>query len=249
MTPVEIAIEPIGVGDRIGVSIVTAVASTGLADIGTALDTLEGALADAGLQPADVVRNRLTAVSRAVRDSASALRFQRLAGRARCATSSYIDGSRFAGGDGLRFDTTAFRGTAATKRITEHDPLQPPCRFVATEELVFLSGLTSIEPDLDVQIQQIRVRLAETLALAEAQLGRSVRPTAASIFVHRSVGLDELADVAAMVGIVGIPLAIGRCDGFSRPGKLLELEIDAMASGSDPARPRVAAVARDLDNP
>ena len=61
------------------------------------------------------------------------------------------------------------------------------------------------------------------------QLGRAVRPTAATVFVHRSVGLDELADLAEMVGIVGIPLAVGRCDGFSQPGKLVELEIDAEA--------------------
>ncbi len=113
----------------------------------------------------------------------------------------------------------------------EHDPPQPPCQLVATEDLVFLSGLTSTDPELHVQIQQIRVRLADTLAFAAMQLGRAVRPTAATVFVHRSVGLDELADLAEMVGIVGIPLAVGRCDGFSKPDKLIELEIDAEAYG------------------
>jgi enamine deaminase RidA (YjgF/YER057c/UK114 family) len=231
MTPVEIAVEPFGFGSRIGASITVAVPSTGPAALEDLFETLEKVLAAEGLQPADVVRNRLIAVSRQVRDTVSAMRFRRLSGPARCASSSYIDGSRFVGGDGVRLDTIAFRGTAATKVVVEHDPPQPPCRFVATGDLVFLSGLTSPEPELHVQVQRIRIRLAETLASAGDRLGRGVRPTAATVYVHRSLGMDELADLAQMVGILGIPLAVGRCDGFSKPGKLIELEIDAQASG------------------
>lgn len=239
--PVEVAVEPTGVGSRTGVSIVTAVPTTEPATLDALFVALETALAGAGLQPADVVRNRLLASSQPVRDTASALRFRRLAGPARCATSSYIDESRFAGGDGVRLDTVALRGTAATKLAIEHDPVQPSCQLVATGDLAFLSGLTSTDPELHVQIQQIRVRLAETLALAGMRLGRAVRPTAATIYVHRSVGLDELADLAEMIGIVGVPLAVGHCDGFSKPGKLLELEIDAEVFGEpnvvEPAEP------------
>ena len=76
------------------------------------------------------------------------------------------------------------------------------------------------------------------------RLGRAVRPTSATVFVHRSVGLDELADLAEMVGIVGIPLAVGRCDGFSQPGKLVELEIDAEAYG-EPTRAGMTEPAPD----
>lgn len=244
MTPVEITVEPVGIGSRTGVSIVTAVPSTEPAALDALFEALETALAGAGLQPADVVRNRLLAASRPVRDTASALRFRRLTGPARCATSSYIDQTWFAGGDGVRLDTIAFRGTAATKLAIEHDPMQPPCQLVATGDLVFLSGLTSTEPELHVQIQRIRARLADTLALAEARLGHPVRPTAATVYIHRSVGLDELADLAEMVGIVGVPLAVGRCDGFSKPGKLLELEIDAEAFG-EPTLPGAAEPASE----
>lgn len=243
-SPVAVQVEPYGIADRTGVSILAAVPTTEPDTLDALFAALETALADAGLAPTDVVRNRVLAASRPVRDTVSALRFQRFAGPARCATSSYIDGNRFAGGDGVRLDTIALRGTAATKVAVEHHPRQPPCQLVATRDLVFLSGLTSTDPELHVQIQQIRVRLADTLALAAMRLGRAVRPTSATVFVHRSVGLDELADLAEMVGIVGIPLAIGRCDGFSQPGKLVELEIDAEAYG-EPTRAGMTEPAPD----
>jgi hypothetical protein len=236
-SPIEIEVEPYGVGDRTGISIVAGASTTDAETLDAIFTAMETALDSYRMAPADVVRNRILAASRPARDATSALRFQRLAGPARCATSSYIDQSRFAGGDGVRVDTIALRGTAATKLAVEHDPPQPPCRFITTGDLVFLAGLTSPEPELHVQIQRIRVRLTETLAVAAAQLGRAVRPTAATLFVHRSVGLDELVDVARLVGIVGVPLEIGRCDGFSKPGKLLELEIDAEAFGESNASP------------
>ena len=235
--PVEIEVEPYGIGNRTGIAIVAGASTTDAETLDAIFAAMETALDSYRMGPADVVRNRILAASRPARDAISALRFRRLAGSARCATSSYIDLTRFAGGDGVRVDTIALRGTAATKTATEHDPPQPPCRFVTTGDLVFLSGLTSPEPELHVQIQRVRVRLTETLALAAAQLGRDVRPTAATLFLHRSVGLDELVDLAQMVGIVGIPLEIGRCDGFSKPGKLLELEIDAEAFGESNASP------------
>lgn len=229
---IEIEVEPYGIASRTGISIVAAAPSTDPESFEALFDAVDAALADAGLTRADVVRNRVLAASRSVRDTVSALRFGRFSGPARCASSSYIDGNRFEGGDGVRLDTIALRGTAATKLVEEREPREPPCWFVTTEDLVFLSGLTSPESELHVQVQRIRARLDETLALAGDRLGRAVRPTAATLFVHRSVGLDELADFAQAVGISGIPLAVGRCDGFSKPGKLLELEIDATADSA-----------------
>jgi hypothetical protein len=228
---VEVAVEPVGIASRTGVSIATAVATSDPAALEALFAALEAALADNGLSPADIVRNRLIAATRPMRNTASALRFARWTGAARSATSSYIDPNRFAGGDGVHLDTLALRGTAATKLVIENDPPPPPARLIATGDLVFLSGLTSTEPELFVQVQRIRGRLAESLARAADLLGRPVRPTAATVYVDRSVGLDELADLAEMVGIVGVPLAVARCDGFSTPGKLLELEIDAAATG------------------
>jgi hypothetical protein len=225
--PVELAVEPVGIGNRTGFSIVTAVSSSAPGSMGAAFEALEAALVANGLGLADVVRSRIVAASRPARDAASAIRYRQLSGPARAATSSYIDEGRFAGGDGLRLDTVALRGTAATKIAVEREPPDVPCLYVATEDLLFFSGMTSFEPELDAQVRQIRARLADGLSRAEANFGRRVQPASAAVYVHRSVGLDELPDLAESVGIGGLPLAVERCDGFANPGKLLELEIDA----------------------
>jgi enamine deaminase RidA (YjgF/YER057c/UK114 family) len=230
--PVEVTVEPAGIGNRTGFSIVTAVSSSTPGSLAAAFEAVEAALAAAGLGLADVVRSRIVAASRPARDAASAIRFRQLSGPARAATSSYIDESRFAGGDGPRLDTVALRGTAATKVAVEREPPDIPCLYVVTGDLLFFSGMTSFDPELEAQVRQIRARLAEGLSRAEANLGRRVRPASATVYVHRSVALDELADLAESVGVAGLPLAIERCEGFANPGKLLELEIDAGVAGS-----------------
>ena len=220
-------VEPLGFGAATGVSVVAFAPSATPEVLADLFDTLEDVLRTHRFGPADIVRNRLIAASREERDSASAVRFARLSGPARCATSSYIAESFFPSGEGVRIDTIALRGVGATKVSVEHDPAQPPCRFVATTDHVFLSGLTSTEPDLHPQVRHIRQRLAETLALAEEAVGAAVRPFEATIYLHPSVGLDELVDLPELVRLVDVPLDFHRCDGFSKPGKLIEIEVDA----------------------
>lgn len=224
-----VAIERLALSGRPAAWVAVDAGGTASADLDAAFAALSAALAESGLDLDDVVRNRLFAASREGRDAASGVRFERLSGPARCATSSYIDEAAFPGGEGARLETLAVAAAGVGKIVVDHDPRQPPCRFVATGDLVFLSGLTSTEPDLDRQLAHIRARVVDTLGLAETRLGRRVRPIAATAYVHRSVDLDRLPDLAERVGLAGLPLAIGRCDGFSRPGKLLELEIDAQA--------------------
>jgi hypothetical protein len=225
--PVSIEVEPIGIASRAGVSVVTAVATSAPDDLDALFDGLEDALAEDRLSPADIVRNRLFAPSRELRDWASAARFARLAGQARCATSSYIDERRFRLVDGIRMDSVAIVGAGDAKIVVEHDPRQPPCRYVATGELVFLSGLTSMRPGLAAQLDEIGTRLDDTLATASAQVGGRVRPTRAAAWIHRSISLGDVAELAERVGLGGMPIEIERCDGFSKPGKLIELEVDA----------------------
>lgn len=203
--------------------------ATGRDSLEAGLDALAAALDREGFAAGDVVRNRLFAATRAGRDAASAVRFERYAGPVRCATSSYVDASRFPGGDGARFETLVVAGAAADKIVVEREPLEPPCHFVASGDLVVLSGLTSTEPDLARQLAHIRARLGDVLALASARLGRPVQATVATAFVHRSVADALLPGLGARLGLGDLPLAFGRCDGYSKPGKLLELEVDAAA--------------------
>ncbi len=226
MTP---TVERTTIGGREAAWLSIEVAGTGRAQLVAGLDALTTALEGAGFTTGDIVRNRLFAATREGRDVASAIRFERYAGLARCATSSYIDGARFAAGDGARFETLAVAGAAADKVVVEREPREPPCHFVASGDLVVLSGLTSTEPDLARQLAHIRARLGDVLALASARLGRPVQATVATAFVHRSVADALLPGLGARLGLGDLPLAFGRCDGYSKPGKLLELEVDAAA--------------------
>ena len=226
---VTVVTQPHTVASRAGVSVVATVDESDSEALEGLLDAIEGTLGDHGLSLADVVRTRLHAATRAGRDAASAVRFRRLAGPARCATSSYIDPSMFASGDGVRLAAIALSGAAADKVAVEYEPRQPPCRFVATGDLVFLSGVTSTEPGFDAQLARIAPRVADNLRAAGDTLGRDVTPTGVTAWVHRSVSDGELADLDMRLGLEGTPCAVMRCDGYSAPGKLIEVEVDAAA--------------------
>jgi enamine deaminase RidA (YjgF/YER057c/UK114 family) len=226
---VEIDVAPLEAGARRGIRAVLAVDGTDQEAIERLFDAVEATLRDHGLGLADLVRTRLFASSRAARDAASKVRFARLVGPARCATSSYIDDERFPEVGGVRLDIYALEGAAADKISVEYEPKQPPCRYVATGDRVYLSGNTSVDPTFEEQIARIRPRLAESLRLAGERLGRPVRPVAVTAYVHRSVTVAELRGLAERLGLDGLTPDIGRCEGYSAPGKLIEVEVDAVA--------------------
>jgi hypothetical protein len=190
-------------------------------------DALERTLAEHALRPADVVRSRLTAATRAGRDAGSVARVRRLAVPFPCATSSYIDSTMFGGGDGVLLETLALRGAGDDKHAAEHRPSPPPWRVVATGDLAFFSGITSFAAAVDDQLGEMCDLVAAALSLAEGLVGRRVSPVAVQAYVDRAVDLAPLGDLAGRVGLPGVPLAIARCDGFSYPSKLVEVEIDA----------------------
>ncbi len=227
--------QPHAVASRAGVSVVATVDGTDADALDALLDAIEGSLLDHGLSLADVVRTRLHAATRAGRNAASVVRFRRLAGLARCATSSYIDPSLFASDRGVRLAAVALAGAAAGKIVVEYEPRQPPCRFVATGDLVFLSGVTSTEPGFAAQLDRIAPRIADNLRAAGDALGRQVSPTGVTAWVHRSLADGDLAGLDARLGLAGTPFAVMRCDGYSAPGKLIEVEVDAAAVDA-PAR-------------
>ena len=48
-------------------------------------------------------------------------------------------------------------------------------------------------------------------------------------FVDRSQEPGAAAVLAERLGMPGVPLVIGRCDGFTTPGKIIEVEVDGSA--------------------
>ena len=204
--------------------------STALDDLEALFDALERALADHDLTPADVVRSRMTTATRDGRSAASEVRLRRLSVPFPCATSSYIDPSAFDADDGIRLATLAVRDSGPGKAAVEHSPPPPPWKFVATGDLSFLSGITSPADGIGAQTPEIRARVVATLALVGERIGRPVRPTTVSAYVGRSVALEAVGDLAALVGLDGTPIAVRRCDGFATQASVIEIEIDAAAT-------------------
>lgn len=221
---------PLERNGRRGLGIAATVASSGEPDLESQYDAIDAALAAHGMRLADIVRTRILAASREARDRASLVRFRRCSGPARCATSSYIDAALFPVGDGVRIEGIALAGAGANKIAVEYDPVQPPCRYVATGDLVFCSGVTSTLPTFEEQLANLRPRIAETLRLAGERLGRVVQPESVTAYVHRAIDPGGSESLARRLGLPGGPLVIGWCDGYSAPGKLIEVEVDALAS-------------------
>jgi enamine deaminase RidA (YjgF/YER057c/UK114 family) len=197
--------------------------TTASEDLEDMLDALEEDLALVGLRPVDIVRNRLFAASREGRDAASAVRFGRLSG--------HLDPARFGDGDGASIQTLVLSRADDEKIVVEYDPPEPPCRFVAVGRRVFLSGLTSTRPTFADQLDHISARAAENLGAAARTVGAALEVVSATAFVHRDVDLSGWQDVAGGLGLAGVAFVVDRCAGFSRPGKLIELELDAISPG------------------
>jgi hypothetical protein len=227
---ITVDVQPASREGRAGAWFAATAGSSTEADLEATYDALEQALGERGMGLADVLRTRLFAATREGRDAASKVRFRRLAGPARCATSSYIDPTMFPAGDGVRVEGIALQGAGQDKIAVEYEPRQPPCRYVATGDLVFLSGVTAIHPTFEAQLDDLRPRITETLAMASQRLGRPVRPVSVTTYIHRDLDPGPGAAMLDRLGLPGVPLTVGRCDGYSAPGKLIEVEVDALAA-------------------
>jgi hypothetical protein len=227
-----IEVQPGRYRGRAGAWFVANADTSSAADLEALIDVIERGLGGRDMSLPDVVRTRLLAATREGRDAASKVRFRRFSGPARCATSSYIDTILFPTGDGVRMEGRALEGAGDTKIAVEYEPLQPPCRYVSTGDLVFLSGFTSTRPRFAEQLDDIRPRIAETIEMASARLGRPVRPIAGSAYVHLDVDPGPEATLLERLGLARVPLTIGRAEGYSAPGKLIEVEVDAAAGSA-----------------
>jgi enamine deaminase RidA (YjgF/YER057c/UK114 family) len=187
-----------------------------------------------GLSLDDTVRTRLWGRDRAARDGGSGARVQVLSVRARSASSSYISPYHFDSAGAVAVDLWAMRG-GAQKTVKEYDPPIVPPRYVTTGGLVFLSGVTWDTGTLDEQLATILPRIGGSLQDAGASWAHVVK---LSCFLHRSQTVQALR--AGLLQILGAELETRRSgeapaaveysfvDGYSTPGKLIEIETTAV---------------------
>ncbi len=175
-----------------------------------------------------VVRSRVFGRTREARDVVSAIRGKVFVGPARAATSSYIAPAYFssAGDVGLDLFAMAEPATGAARQVSEHTPVQPFIRHLTWGPMVFLAGMTcETLPTLREQYGDVLTRagkLLEETGCGWSDVGH------VAFFLHRSEDPKALLDGIAATGTV----PLGNCeveqvDGYSRPGKLIEIEITA----------------------
>jgi enamine deaminase RidA (YjgF/YER057c/UK114 family) len=176
----------------------------------------------------NVVRTRVYGRTRAARDTISAVRGKIFDGQARAATSSFISPAHFssAADVALELHAMATPSGGAPRTVTEHAPAQPFIRHLLWGPLVFLAGMTcDTKPTLNAQCADILPRAAALLR--ETGCGwRDVVHIAFSL--HKDEDPQALLDAVAAAAPVPLENAeIEFVEGYSRPNKLVEIEITA----------------------
>jgi enamine deaminase RidA (YjgF/YER057c/UK114 family) len=93
--------------------------------------------------------------------------------------------------------------------------------------MCFLSGVTTERGSLDEQVAEILPRIRDSLKHAGIPWAQVVRVAA---FLHRSQRLDHLERLLRHHELPSsMQLVFGIADGYSTPGKLVEIEVTALA--------------------
>jgi enamine deaminase RidA (YjgF/YER057c/UK114 family) len=186
------------------------------------------ALASCGLAlDRNVVRSRVFGRTREARDVVSGVRGKVFEGSARAATSSYISPAYFASAADVGLDLFAMAPLSiGTRKVSEHTPVQPFIRHLTWGPMVFLAGMTcETLPTLKEQYTDVLKR-ADALLTETGCDWRNVVHVA--FFLHRSEDPKALLDGVAATGTVPLDnCEVEQVDGYSRPGKLIEIEITA----------------------
>jgi enamine deaminase RidA (YjgF/YER057c/UK114 family) len=176
----------------------------------------------------NTVRTRVFGRSAAARTAGSAARAQALVGRSRAAGSSYISVPHFYSAADVGLDLFAMAAPEGNpaRHVTEHEPEQSFIRHLVWGEMVFLAGMTcETQPTLQAQCADILPRAGTLLSETHCDWSNVVR---VSFFLHQDQEADAL--LAAVAALAPVPLEhaeIELVEGFSRPGKLVEIEITA----------------------
>lgn len=180
-----------------------------------------------GLSLNHTVRTRLWARDRESRDLGSRERVRVLSGKARSASSSYIEPDHFDSNARVALDLFAMRPSrpGLEKAVKEYDPPRNPIRYLILDSLVFLSGMSGAPPTLADQLGEIIPRITASLTEAGSSWEKVVK---ASFFLHRSQKLENLKEHFRKMTKAEIPqMEYAFVDGYSTEGKLIEIEITA----------------------
>jgi enamine deaminase RidA (YjgF/YER057c/UK114 family) len=180
-----------------------------------------------GLSLDNTVRSRLWGRDRQSRDLGSNERVKILSGKARSASSSYIAPGHFDSPAKVAVDLIAMRPSqpAAAKRIVEYDPPIVPIRFLTYENVVVLSGVTTVLPTLEAQLDNILPRIHGSLTDGGSSWDKVAR---VSFYLHRSQTIENLKSLFARQVKADIPQKeYGFVDGYSSEGKFCEVEVTA----------------------
>jgi enamine deaminase RidA (YjgF/YER057c/UK114 family) len=180
-----------------------------------------------GLSLDNTVRSRLLGRDRQSRDLGSNERVKILSGRARSASSSYIAPGHFDSSAKIALDLLAMRPSeaSANKRVVEYDPPIAPIRFLTYDSVVVLSGVTTVLPTLEEQLDNILPRIRGSLGDAGSSWDKVAR---VSFYLHRSQTLENLKALFAQRVTAKIPqMEYCFVDGYSSEGKFCEVEVTA----------------------
>ena len=175
----------------------------------------------------NVVRTRLWGRDRESRNLGSDERVKVLSGQARSASSSYIAPDHFDSEAKIAVDLLAMRPSRQNmqKRIVEYDPPIVPIRFLVYDSVVMLSGVTTVLPTLEEQLDNILPRITGSLKDSRSSWERVAR---ISFYLHRSQTIDNLNRL--FNERIKAPTAQREycfVDGYSSVGKLCEVEVTA----------------------
>jgi len=180
-----------------------------------------------GLSLDHTVRSRLWGRDRESRDLGSSERVRVLSGKARSASSSYIAPGHFDSAAKVALNLLAMRPTAPnmTKRIVEYDPPIVPIRFLVYDSIVVLSGVTTVLPSLEEQLNNIIPRITGSLADGGSSWDKVAR---VSFYLHRSQTVENLKALFTSHVTAKIPqMEYSFVDGYSSEGKFCEVEVTA----------------------
>lgn len=180
-----------------------------------------------GLSLDNTVRSRLWGRDRQSRDLGSNERVKVLSGRARSASSSYIAPEHFDSPAKVAVDLIAMRPAqpSAAKRIVEYDPPIVPIRFLTYENVVVLSGVTTVLPTLEAQLDNILPRIQGSLTDGGSSWDKAAR---VSFYLHRSQTIENLKTLFQRRVKAQIPqMEYCFVDGYSSEGKFCEVEVTA----------------------